>query len=173
MNCIKCYQEIPDGSKFCPHCGTVQPDAAEPVQAEAAQADVQPEAAPEVTSADNAAQQADSTAQNTYQSAPVYQSEPVYQSAPQQEKPVNWVPYLVLSIICTVCCCLPFGIVGIVYAAKVNSAVNAGDFAGAQKAAKTAKIWIIVSAVLGLIVEILYIVLFTAGIIGGSSYYYY
>ena len=83
------------------------------------------------------------------------------------------MPYLVLSIICTVCCCLPFGIVGIVYAAKVNSAVNAGDFAGAQKAAKTAKIWIIVSAVLGLIVEILYIVLFTAGIIGGSSYYYY
>ena len=24
MNCIKCYQEIPDGSKFCPYCGAAQ-----------------------------------------------------------------------------------------------------------------------------------------------------
>ena len=22
MNCIKCYQEIPDGAKFCPYCGS-------------------------------------------------------------------------------------------------------------------------------------------------------
>ena len=21
MNCIKCYREIPEGSRFCPHCG--------------------------------------------------------------------------------------------------------------------------------------------------------
>ena len=31
MNCKNCYQEIPDGSKFCPHCGAkqneVQPNA--------------------------------------------------------------------------------------------------------------------------------------------------
>ena len=30
MNCIKCYQEIPEGSKFCPYCGAEQtsmPDA--------------------------------------------------------------------------------------------------------------------------------------------------
>ena len=26
MNCIKCYQEIPEGSRFCPHCGAQQPD---------------------------------------------------------------------------------------------------------------------------------------------------
>ena len=24
MNCKNCYQEIPDGSKFCPHCGAKQ-----------------------------------------------------------------------------------------------------------------------------------------------------
>ena len=34
MNCINCYQEIPDGSKFCPHCGAQQPEAG-PVHAEA------------------------------------------------------------------------------------------------------------------------------------------
>ncbi len=27
MNCIKCYREIPEGSRFCPHCGAQQPDA--------------------------------------------------------------------------------------------------------------------------------------------------
>ena len=27
MNCIKCYQEIPDGAKFCPYCGAQQSDA--------------------------------------------------------------------------------------------------------------------------------------------------
>ena len=31
MNCKNCYQEISDGSKFCPHCGAkqneVQPNA--------------------------------------------------------------------------------------------------------------------------------------------------
>ena len=26
MNCVNCYQEIPDGSKFCPHCGALQPE---------------------------------------------------------------------------------------------------------------------------------------------------
>jgi len=25
MNCINCYQEVPDGAKFCPHCGAKQP----------------------------------------------------------------------------------------------------------------------------------------------------
>lgn len=32
MNCIKCYQEIPDGAKFCPYCGarSLIPSATEP-----------------------------------------------------------------------------------------------------------------------------------------------
>ena len=36
MNCIKCYQEIPDGAKFCPYCGAQQSgtSATDPVRAE-------------------------------------------------------------------------------------------------------------------------------------------
>ena len=47
MNCIKCYQEIPDGSKFCPYCGAQQPEAG-PAHVEndaAASAAQQPETA--------------------------------------------------------------------------------------------------------------------------------
>lgn len=38
-------------------------------------------------------------------------------STPMPPKPDN---NLVLAIICTICCCLPLGIVGIVKASKVN-----------------------------------------------------
>ena len=36
MNCIKCYQEIPDGAKFCPYCGAQQSEmsSAEPIRTE-------------------------------------------------------------------------------------------------------------------------------------------
>ena len=47
-----------------------------------------------------------------------------------QKPEINYVPYLVLSIISTVCCCLPFGIVGIVFSEKINSAMNVGLVVG-------------------------------------------
>ena len=85
---------------------------------------------------------------------------------------MNWVPYLVLSIISTLCCCIPFGIVAIVFSAKINSAVTAGNIEEAKKAAKTAKIWIIVAVVSGVIATIAYLI-FTSLISAGSYYYYY
>lgn len=179
MNCIKCYQEIPDGSKFCPHCGAQQPEAG-PVHAEAGAAaeSVKP-AEDAAQQTENSAQQTENTAQQTYdsgyqyqQSGPVYQSEPtpIYQQ-PVNHEPVNWVPYLVLSIISTLCCCLPFGIVAIVFAAKINSSVAAGDYEAAEKAAKTAKIWIIVAVAVGVIWNIIQMVLL--GGLMDMAYYYY
>ena len=49
--------------------------------------------------------------------------------------------YLVPAIVTTLCCCLPIGIVAIVYAAQVNSKLAAGDVAGAAESAKNAKLW--------------------------------
>ena len=226
MNCIKCYQEIPDGAKFCPYCGAQQSDTSatdpvraeetvtEPVQAaqteevptepvQAAQTEealtepVQPTQTeeaptepiqPEAASTDHVYQEApaqnnpyygtgqtysDQTSDQQYggnQGQTSYQNQMPYQNqAPQT--PINWVPYLVLSIICTLCCCLPFGIVGIVYAAKINSSMAAGNYEEAKNAAKSAKIWIIASAVVGLIVEVIYIIFAFIGGVGG--YYYY
>lgn len=127
MNCINCYREIPDDSKFCPYCGAYQ------------------------TVSGQTDRQSD-TAYQTDSSSQTWQTD---QQLYQPETPVNWVPYLVLSIISTVCCCLPFGIVAIVFSAKINSAVNTGDMESAHKAAKTAKIWIIVAFVVGIISNIL------------------
>lgn len=72
------------------------------------------------------------------------------------QKPVNWVPYLILSIISTLCCCLPFGVVGIVFSAKINSAMLAGNLEEAQNNAKMARIWIIVSFAIGLLTWLIY-----------------
>ena len=49
--------------------------------------------------------------------------------------------YLVQSILVTLCCCVPLGIVAIVYSAQVNGKLAAGDIAGAQDASKKAKMW--------------------------------
>ena len=237
MNCKNCYQEIPDGSKFCPHCGAkqneVQPNAEQenavkndPVQATGAAkttenaAGYQDAAGYQNNSGyqdaagyqnnsgyqdvsgyqnnggyqdaagyqNNSGYQDVSGYQNNggYQDAAGYQNNSGYQDAAGyqnnsgyqnvtgyqnngQKPEINYVPYLVLSIISTVCCCLPFGIVGIVFSVKINSAMNAGNYEEAVQNAKMAKIWTIVSFVVGLVVGILY---FMFGIIVGIDNYY-
>ncbi len=59
--------------------------------------------------------------------------------------------YLAWAIISTLCCCLPLGIVAIIFATQVNSKLAAGDFDGAKKASERAQLFIILSIVLGLI----------------------
>src|SRR5258708_34309040 len=64
--------------------------------------------------------------------------------------PANVPNYLVQSILVTLFCCLPFGVVGIVFATQVNSKLAQGDFAGALNASKQAKMgsWISFAMVL-------------------------
>ena len=60
--------------------------------------------------------------------------------------PAPVVPnYLVQAILCTLFCCLPAGIVSIVYAAQVNSKLAIGDRAGAIQSSENAKKWAWVS----------------------------
>jgi hypothetical protein len=59
--------------------------------------------------------------------------------------------HLAPAIIVTLLCCLPFGIVAIVYAAKVNGKLKAGDYAGAIKASDRAKTWCWVALCAGVI----------------------
>lgn len=66
-------------------------------------------------------------------------------------RPKNW---LVESILITILCCLPFGIVGIVNAAKVNSLYDQGLYDESMRSSKNAKRW----AKYGLIVGIIYLI---------------
>ncbi len=63
--------------------------------------------------------------------------------------------YLVHSIFATLCCCLPGGIVAIVFASQVNKKWEEGDSAGARKSSEQAKMWCIISVVAGIIVGII------------------
>lgn len=59
--------------------------------------------------------------------------------------------YLGWAIAATLLCCLPAGVVSIVFAASVSSKWAAGDYQGAYRASGNARTWLIVSIVLGVI----------------------
>jgi len=86
-----------------------------------------------------------------------FNAEQPQQTAPQQTyepKPDN---NLVWAILTTILCCLPFGIVSIVYAAKVDGLWTSGQHAEARAAANSAKTWAIAAAVCGLVGSLIYI----------------
>ena len=72
--------------------------------------------------------------------------------------------YLALSIIVTVLCCLPFGIVGIIKSSSVSKEYAVGNYAAAQEASKQAKTWSIVGLCCGLFWVIIYIILLACGV---------
>lgn len=87
----------------------------------------------------------------------------------------NYVPrpktWLVESILATLFCCLPFGVVGIVYATKVDSLIQQGLIDEAQKASDNARTWTLVALGCGLAIAIIYGIMAIAGIAAvGSSY---
>ncbi len=73
---------------------------------------------------------------------------------------------LILAIIVTVCCCLPFGLVGVVYAAQVNATVRAGDIVGARELARKARLWSLWGLGIGLLAYGCYFLLMLAGALG-------
>lgn len=77
--------------------------------------------------------------------------------------------YLVHSILVTLCCCIPFGIVGIVYAAQVNSKLAINDFVGAKQSSDNAKKWCIIGLVAGLIANIIVIVIQVASVAASTQ----
>jgi hypothetical protein len=72
---------------------------------------------------------------------------------PQQ--PAGQAPsnHLVWSILVTLFCCIPFGIVAIVKSSQVNGLWAQGRYAEAQASADSARKWIIWSVVIGVIVN--------------------
>lgn len=83
-----------------------------------------------------------------------------------QRPPKTW---LVESILVTLFCCLPFGIVGIVNAAKVESRFYAGDIDTANRYSADAKKWTLIGFWVGLAGGLLYLILVIAGVFAGIA----
>lgn len=86
-----------------------------------------------------------------------------------ENKPQRPSSYLALAIISTILCCLPTGIVSIVYATKVNSAYEDGNYLEAEKASKNAKTWGLVSIAIGVVGIIAYILIFGIAFLSAVS----
>jgi hypothetical protein len=88
--------------------------------------------------------------------------------------PVRYVPnYLVQAILITIFCCLPFGIVAIVYAAQVNGKAAMGDLAGATQSSNLAKMWCWIGFGVGLLIDVVVAIIYglmVAAVVSAASH---
>jgi hypothetical protein len=75
-------------------------------------------------------------------------------AVPHFPLPPKIANYLVHSIVVTLCCCLPLGIVALVFSSQVNTKLAAGDVAGAEVSSQKARMWVIVAFVGGIVSNI-------------------
>lgn len=80
---------------------------------------------------------------------------PTRQHLPYDQMPRTW---LVESILVTFFCCMPFGIAGIVNAARVETRYNAGDVEGARRSSDEAGKWTKIGFWIALAFIFLYII---------------
>jgi len=79
--------------------------------------------------------------------------------------------HLALAIIVTLCCCVPLGIVSIVYAAQVKAKLGAGDYYGALDCSKKAALWGWIGFGIGLLWILIYAGFMFAGVISERYQY--
>jgi hypothetical protein len=89
-----------------------------------------------------------------------------YNPVMMEKPPKNW---LVESILVTLLCCLPFGIVGIVYATKVESLWVSGQHEASIKASKDAGKWVRIGFFCGIAVYVLYGLAMIFGLVASFS----
>ena len=91
------------------------------------------------------------------------------EQGPKQE-PIRRLPFdygqfrpaktlLIGAILSTLFCCVPLGIVAIVYAAMANGRFRAGDYEGSAAQAGKARTWIVVSVAAGLLWLVIWVLL--------------
>ncbi|MGL5829440.1 MAG: CD225/dispanin family protein [Angustibacter sp.] len=83
--------------------------------------------------------------------------------SPQEPAPDNYLIFAVLSLIF---CCLPTGVVSVIYAAQVNGKHYAGDFSGARAAGSSAKSWAIISVIAFFVIWVLPFILTGGTLLG-------
>jgi Interferon-induced transmembrane protein len=92
---------------------------------------------------------------------------PGYGAQPPAGSPPN--NYLVWSILVTLFCCLPFGIVAIIKSTQVSGLWAQGQYAEAQASAAAAKKWITWSVIVGLIGAVIGVIVNVASMSDSSG----
>ncbi len=82
---------------------------------------------------------------------------------PGSGAPATVPNYLVHSII-SLFCCLPLGVVAIIFAAQVNGKVAAGDIQGAMDSSKKAKMFAYIAIGLGVACWLIYLIIMVLGV---------
>jgi hypothetical protein len=59
--------------------------------------------------------------------------------------------YLLLSILALILIAFPIAIVPIVYGVKVSKKFNRGDFEGAERMSRKARLWLVISVAVGVV----------------------
>ena len=80
---------------------------------------------------------------------------------PPQQPPAGQQPdnYLVWSILATLFCCLPLGIVAIVKSTQVSGLWAQGQYAEAQAAADSAKKFVKYSVIAGVVIDVVAVII--------------
>lgn len=155
MNCPYCGSANLEGSTTCANCGQPIGTAAPMAPAPPAPSESygQPPAPPGYAPPP---------------APPAGYAQPGY--APSQGAglpPMN--SHLVMAILVTLLCCMPFGVVGIVFASQVNSKLAMGDFAGAQSASKNAALWSWLGIGAAALVAVVYLAVVMLAVVSSTS----
>ena len=146
MYCPTCGSRNSDTARFCGTCGQTLREKAPREQASVPEP---PSPAP--------------TPERSHESGPGYRPFRDVDVSPTR------VPnYLVQAILVTLFCCVPFGIVAIVYAAQVNGKVALGDMEGAWRTSRSARNWAWISFGVGLVITVGWVIFLVVGGMGAE-----
>lgn len=90
--------------------------------------------------------------------------------SPSRRRDANIPNYLAQSILVTLFCCLPAGIVAIIYASGVNGKIASGNFRSAQEASSNAKMWCWIAFGIGIVLGLIQlVVVFIAAVTAAAT----
>jgi hypothetical protein len=65
--------------------------------------------------------------------------------------PNNLALAIVATVVSLLACCIPHGLVSLIFALQVDKKAAAGDIAGATNSAKQARMWALISIIIGIV----------------------